>query len=72
MNFLEVKFSINNNHFLCFVNKEIVYYPQPETTLIKEMIIIDSDNQIKHHWFFYRNQVLKSYQKKSILENIGN
>ncbi|WP_457916066.1 hypothetical protein [Candidatus Phytoplasma sacchari] len=28
---------------------------------VKEIIIVDSENQIRHQWLFYRNQVLRSY-----------
>ncbi|WP_153369345.1 hypothetical protein [Candidatus Phytoplasma sacchari] len=62
MKLLEVIFDINNNPILCFLNQEIVYFPKKNSKLVKEIIIIDpEENQIKHQWFFYQNQVLRSY-----------
>ncbi|WCA22386.1 hypothetical protein [Candidatus Phytoplasma oryzae] len=65
MIFLEVEFSINDDLILCFLPREVIYYPHSEKTLIKEMVIINSENQIRHQWSFFKNQVLRSYQKYS-------
>ncbi|WP_457916054.1 hypothetical protein [Candidatus Phytoplasma sacchari] len=66
MKLLEVTFDINNNPILCFINQEIVYFPKKNSKLVKEIMIIDPENQIKHQWFFYQNQVLRSYRQHSL------
>ncbi|WCA22540.1 hypothetical protein [Candidatus Phytoplasma oryzae] len=66
MNLLEVEFEINNNPILSFLIKEVFYYPHSAKNFIKKIIITDAENRIQHQWLFYRNQVLRNYQKYSL------
>ncbi|WIA07738.1 MAG: hypothetical protein BGWL_c3720 [Candidatus Phytoplasma cynodontis] len=66
MNVCEVLLNLNDDNVLCFLPPQIIYFYPAQKGLVKEVIVTDLENQEKHHWWFYQNQILNKYQKYSL------